>query len=446
MEAMTLKQIAYFFNQQVDIHRVISGVSVDTRTLQPGDIYFALKGERVDGHDFLAEAQSRGAVAAVVSKTFCGANFGLHLIYVEDPLEALQELARRMLALRRVRIVAVTGSVGKTTTKDFIRTLLSMKYRVMASSRNYNSQVGLPLTILNHMKGDEEIVVLEMGMTEGNQIKRLVQIAPPEVALITTVSLVHACNFDSLNHIALAKAEIFSHPHTRLGIFHSDITKYIDLSSLEGNFRKLSFSTSLPDADYYLDNQQHIIHAYLEGKTIQFGRLRIPGKHNLHNFLASVIVARYFNVSWDEILLAIPYLQLPEKRLQFIQHKDILFLNDSYNASEISVKAALETLPVPEEGGRKIAVLGGMAELGKFSEECHQRVGEWALKYVDYIYCLGRECLPIYDVWRKAGRFIELFENRLDMVEALRKFLKPKDVVLLKGSLSKEIWKVLEEF
>jgi UDP-N-acetylmuramoyl-tripeptide--D-alanyl-D-alanine ligase len=173
--------------------------------------------------------------------------------------------------------------------------------------------------------------------------------------------------------------------------------------------------------------------------------LPVPGRHNVHNFLAAVAVARYFAIDWDRIREGAAKLSLPEKRLQFVPKKGMLFLNDSYNASELSVKAALETLPAPKGSGRKIAVLGSMMELGAFSDGCHRRVGEHALGYVDRMFCLGEECLPIQEVWKEAGRPVSLFHDRGDLAAVLKEALEEGDVVLLKGSRSKELWKILDE-
>ncbi|WP_195155572.1 UDP-N-acetylmuramoyl-tripeptide--D-alanyl-D-alanine ligase [Candidatus Protochlamydia phocaeensis] len=447
MRSITLGQMARLLQCSDPLPQsLIQGFSTDSRTLKPGEVFIALSGERVDGHAFLADVKQKGCLAAVVSKSYAGPDFGLALLRVEDPLHALQEMAKSALSRSSSRLVAVTGSIGKTTTKEFIKTLLETRYRVAASPGNSNSQVGIPLSILNHTTGEEEILVLEMGMTTPGNLARLVQIAPPEVAVLTRVALVHACNFESLEDIAWAKAEIFSHSHTRLGVIHRDIANYEAIARL-GNSHKLSFSTNDPRADYQLDSQDgHKLYAHVENQTIDLGSLlQVPGKHNAHNLLAAIAVARHFNVSWEEIKHAIPFLKLPEKRLQFVDFQGILFLNDSYNASELSVKAALETLPQPKEGGSKVAVLGSMMELGKFSADCHRRVGEFALDHVEQIYCLGEECHPILDVWKKAGKPVELFLDRASLVACLKQALKPADVVLLKGSRSKELWKVLEE-
>lgn len=447
MRSLTLNQISAILKQPHSLSpALVKGYCVDTRYLKPGEIFFALKGERVDGHDFLAEAQQKGALAAIVAKDYSSTFSDFPLIYVSDPLRALQDLARHVLAHSSSRVVAITGSLGKTTTKDFVHTLLAGSYRIKASPGNSNSQIGLPLSLLNHTSGQEDILVLEMGMTEPGQILTLTQIAPPEVAVLTAVSLVHACNFNSLEDIAWAKAEVFQHAHTRLGILPVDIPSYQAIVNASP-CRKLSFSVTGQQADYSFDPADPAkLLANLEHQSIEIKNFTLPGRHNRHNLLAAVIVARHFNVSWDEIKERLNLLQLPERRLQFETRKGIVFINDSYNAAELSVKAALETLPQPTGNGRKIAILGSMLELGKFSEDSHRRVGEFALNFVDECYCFGHECQPIYDAWYQAKRPVQLFEDFNELIHCLKENLQAADVVLIKGSRAKQMWKILEEF
>lgn len=446
MRKMALDQAANVLNCKGHFPEApIQGYCTDSRLLNKGELFFALKGEKVDGHAYLNDVQQKGALAAVVSKEYQGDAGDLPLLVVEDPLAALQMLAKTALLQTPVRVVAITGSIGKTSTKEFTKTLLSTQFRVASSPGNSNSQVGIPLAILNHSTGEEEIIVLEMGMTEPGNLTRLVQIAPPEVAVITNVALVHAWNFESIEEIAWAKAEILSHPDTRLAILYQGIPNFSGISRL-GNSRKISFSTTCSEVDFGVDPaDKHLLHDYAAKETVYLGPLPVPGKHNLHNLLAAVAVARYFEIDWQQIKEGISKLELPERRLQFIRRNEILFLNDSYNATELSVKAALETLPQPEGKGRKIAVLGSMMELGKFSDDCHHRVGEHALDHVEELFCLGDECTPMCEVWKNAGRPVSFFKNRSELIACLRERLKPSDIVLLKGSRSKELWKILDE-
>lgn len=423
----------------------LTGAAVDSRLYHPGQLFFALKGGKEDGHSYLAEVAAKGASAAVVDATYEGPSHGLLLIRVQNPLRALQELAKATLGSYPTKVVAVTGSLGKTTTKGFISTLLQERYRVAASPGNSNSQIGAPLAILNEMTGNEEIWVQEMGMTHPGQILDLIKIAPPTIAVLTTVALVHACNFGSLREIAVTKGEIFSHPQTTLGILSRDIEDYSEVALL-GACRKVSFSTENPMADYKLSVTKEGIQITSKDDSCNLPPLNIPGRHNLHNFLAAVAVARNLGLTWDQIRSGMSKLHLLERRLEHIEKKGILFINDSYNASAVSVKAALESLPAPKSGGKRIAVIGEMLELGQFSAQCHLDVAEAALGRVDSMICMGKACEPIVQKWEQEKRPVVWSTNLSKVVEALQQQVKAGDVVLLKGSRANRLWEVLAAY
>ena len=197
----------------------MSGYQIDSRKIEPGNLFFALKGERSDGHKHLRDAVSKGAVGAVVSKGYQGPDFGLILIPVEDVVSSLQELARYFMRECRSKVIGITGSVGKTTTKEFLATLLSGKYKIAKTYLNYNTKLTYPITLLNR-EGDEDVLVVELGMTEPGDIGRLVNIAAPNIAIVTKIAFVHAANFQGeLSEIAKYKTEIFSDPKTSVCIF-----------------------------------------------------------------------------------------------------------------------------------------------------------------------------------------------------------------------------------
>lgn len=418
---------------------------MDSRLVQSGDLFFALPGARLDGHQFIQEAADKGAVAAVVDKALSLDSQKIPLIRVENPLKALQLIAKKILEARKTKVIAVTGSFGKTTAKDFISAILKKKFKIASSPGNSNSQIGLPLSILNHSQGDEDFFILEMGMTHSGHLADLVQVAPPDIALITAVALVHACNFDSIEAIGRAKGEIFSHPRTSLGILDRGIKNFEEVSRI-GDCPKISFSCEDPHADYFLSPFSDGIKIFEKGKlSITLPSLPVPGQHNQHNFLAAVAVARAVGMDWKEISAAQSQLKLPDLRLQKVEKNGITFINDSYNASEKTVKAAFKSLPMPTEGGRRFAVIGEMLELGKFSESCHREVALDALNHVDMMLCMGKGCAPIYDVWQAAEKPVFWRFTREEIVHALRNQLQPGDVVLLKGSRSNQLWKVLEE-
>lgn len=421
-----------------------AGISVDSRLVKPGDIFVALSGDRVDGHHYIEEAFHKGAIAAVVSKSY-SSPLGFALAHVEDTRAFLQKFANIVLAASKATIVAVTGSVGKTTTKNFIAHLVSEKFSTAYSPGNSNSQIGLPLAILNHLEGREKIIVLEMGMSQQGEIANLVKIAPPDMAIITAVGLAHAGNFESLEAIAEAKAELLSHPKTSLGIINRNISAFNSIAK-SSRCPVISYGGAESNADYQIIHTNGFFELLEEKRSrIKFDRLPVAGKHNLDNFLAAAIAANKLGVEWPEIAERMKSLELPQKRLQISEKDGIVFVDDSYNASLMSMKAALSSMPLPRAGHRKIAVLGPMAELGKFSEQCHREVADYALSELDLLFCFGAECLPMRECWEKAGKEIRFFENRISLVTALKNTINSGDVVLIKGSFASGAWKIFEE-
>lgn len=422
-----------------------SGYAVDTRVLEKGQCFVALKGERVDGHSFLQQAAEKQACGAVVSEGYKGDSYGLELLFVEDPLLWLQKKAKEALARSGAKVVAITGSVGKTTTKDFLATLLSKRFHVAFTPGNSNSQVGLPLALLN---GDltAEVWVLEMGLSQEGELERLLEIAPPDWSLLTRVSHAHVAFFPSLAALAKEKAKIFSHPHTQRGIGCAQALA-MDGVAQEGVCEKRSFSLLDEKGGYSLTRCG-------EGRFLSYKGERLsptfqsdlPGAHCDHNLLAALACSWEMGVRGEALVRGVAQIRLPEKRMEKRQIQGITFINDSYNACQESMEAALDHLPNPMEGGRKIAVLGEMRELGSFSHVCHEQVGKHALKRVEALYCLGEGTLPMVQVWKEAHRPVIQELEMEALQKKLREELREGDVVLLKGSCGMALWKVLEAF
>ncbi len=371
-----------------------SGYQIDSRLILPGNLFFAIRGAKHDGHDFLKQVRSLGAYGAVVAKNYLGEDFGLRLFRVDDVGDTLRNLAQKSLAETKIQIVGVTGSVGKTTTKDFIATLLEGKFRVGKTNESQNSKLTFPLTILNRAR-DVEVLVLEMGMSEMGDIERLVKIAPPDVAVLTKVGLAHAAYFPGgVEEIARGKLQIFSHPKT----------------------------FAIADSDYGLPRV-----SIFRGEDYSI----FQEAHLNHNFAAAVEVARYFGMTHDEIQGRIPFLQLPKMRLEKIEKNGILFINDAYNANPESMKAALLCLQTCV-ARKKIAVLGSMLELGKFSAASHREIGERASQIVDHLLVIGNE-------WTYGERFID----HESLSVRLKEIMGEGDVVLIKGSRGMCMEKVL---
>ena len=392
---------------------------VDSRTASTGDLYIALKGARVDGHDFLEEAKKNRCVAALVSRRVA---VDLPQIVVPDPILFLQETISEYIAQHKPRVIAITGSVGKTTTKEFVRQLLSTRYVVAATPGNANSQIGLPLAIFNGFSGDEDFWVLEMGMTHPGQIEHLCKIVPPEISLITHVAAVHVVNFESIEGIAGAKAEIFSHPSTKIG-FINGRAQCLPILLNTGTCSKV------------------VVH---EEETQRRYPKLFQGTHLYQNLALALEVALHVGISPNELDAAVPKLSLAANRMELVEIGGVTILNDAYNASEISTIAALDSLPrcVP---GKKIAVIGQMMDLGKHSEKAHATVAGHALEKVDVMICYGEACRPIYDLWLAAKRPVFWTNDRELLLRHLKDQLKTGDYLLLKGSRSNKLSELIPE-
>ncbi len=443
MSEIPLQAIAQLLGVGCEGELQVSGYQIDSRMVGPGDLFFALKGEKVDGQNYLEEVLQRGAVGAIVRKG-CRPVEGLALLEVEDVEAALSFLAKQSLERHPAEILGITGSVGKTTTKEFAAPLLEGRYKVGKSPASFNSKVTFPLNLLNRT-GDEKLLVLEMGMSEPGELERLTRIAAPDVALVTKISLAHAMNFpEGLDGIARAKAEIFSqYPKTRVAIIDLELLEYSEIAD-SIRAEKITFSIKDRSADYYLsftDGQFRI-----DERGVRAHQFDLPFKesHLLHDFTAALAAARQFGMKWEEIERQIPKLTLPKMRFEQFESGGIRFINDAYNANPASMRAALENLPEPKEGGKKIAVLGSMKELGPFCQEAHVEIGRLAQKHIDLLLCIGDETLPLSDAFGEAKKPFEHFSDQPTLKKRLEEIMRPGDVVLLKGSRSMQLEKIVE--
>ena len=416
---------------------LVTSCEHNSTCVKEGSLFFALKGQKYDGHDFLQEVAGKGAIGAVVDADYQGKSFGLFLFRSKNVLLSLQKLAKNILQTRKKqKIIAVTGSVGKTTTKEFIATLLSRHYKVDKSPGSCNSQVTFPLTILNS-KEDADILLLEMGMSQKKELQRLVDIAPADIAVITKITYAHAANFpQGITEIAKEKMRIFSPQKTKYKIWHRDILHYASIE--EGH----SYSLRDKSAEFYIEKKQDKILFYeKQQKKIEIVA-PFPEEPFLENMLAAVAVARCMGVSYNDIIQDISCLRTLPLRLEKVEKNQILFINDCYNASFASMEAALLTLQNYE--GRKIAVLGEMRDLGNFSFSCHQKIGYLALQCVDEIVCFGKKTLPIVEIFTQNQKPVYFFRKKQLLIEFLQKYLQKKDVVLIKGARSCQLEKLVD--
>lgn len=424
MRNVPIIQIAKYLNIACIESVQVSGYQIDSKMVGEGDLFFALKGKKADGHQFLEEVRARGAVGAVVSKEYVGPDFGLILLRVDDVVQSLQDLARHFMRDSKPVVVGITGSLGKTTTKEFTATLLEGKFKVGKTHLNYNTKLTYPITLLNR-SGDEDVLVVELGMTEPGDIARLVEIAAPDIAVITKIAYVHGAYFErGVVDIAKYKADIFS--KAKKCIFDHALYQYEEaIEKIRGE--RVSFSLTEPSSDYSLENIS----------------CECPYKqsHILHNFLAAVTVAREMGMDWHEIQARTSFLKLPKMRFEEIVKDGVILINDAYNANAESMKAALSHMPEPKVGGRRIAVLGMMVDMGKEHERLHKEVGRFASEHIDHLLVFGNEAAPIYEEFVGVK---ELYSDFHSLSCRLKALVRAGDVVLLKASRSVGMEKLFE--
>lgn len=422
-----------------------SGASLDTRKLLPGHLFFALPGEKSDGHDYLEQAVAKGAAGAVVSRIPPGfQSAGFPLVVVEDVASALREAAVMQRRLFTGPVIAVTGSTGKTSTRDMIAAILREKGPVLSPPSNYNNELGLPLTILS-LTQEHWAMVLEMGMRGLGEIDFLARIAEPRYGIITNVGHTHQELLGSRERIAQAKAELLSHIPGDGGVVLRKEDQDILKPWLSNIRSRVIWIGTARKADIWAENVQ-TNEAGVEFSLCTFSgeecrvRLPVPGKHNIANALSAAAVARFCGIPWETIGKGLGKTALTPMRLEIkrIEDKDITIIDDTYNANPASMLAALDVLTQVSAGKRKIAVLGDMYELGDYSAEGHKIVGA-RTKDLDIAYLITVGHLAREIAWAalEGGKMRERIRSCQDNQEALsylKELIQPGDVILVKGS------------
>lgn len=411
----------------------ITGFSQDSRKVSAGMMYIPLIGERFDGHDFIESAFENGA-SAVISDRVIDRNDKV-VIKVEDTLKALQDMARYLRKNRNVKVVGITGSVGKTSTRDMVYSVIKQRYKTLKTEGNYNNNIGLPLTILR-LK-DEEVMVLEMGMNHLKEMEELSMIALPDISAITNVGTAHIGELGSRENILKAKLEIIAgmKDGSILVINNdNDLLSTIALDTLElvkvaidnvGNFKAKNVILKDDSSSFDL--------TYL-GKVYKV-EVPVPGNHFILNALIAIAIGTRLNISIDKCIQGIKEFELTKKRMDVIELKNNITLVDgTYNASEDSMKSSLDVLATYSR--RKIAVLADMLELGEFSEQLHRNVGKHvAIKNIDLLIVVGNEAKYIASGAKDAGmNNIYYCKDNEEVINYLGNNLCSNDVVLLKGS------------
>ena len=422
---------------------VVTGVSTDTRTLQEGDLFFALKGEHADGSTYVSRAIELGAAGIVVSAESPVPDAGgCPIILVPDTLWALGDLARYYRAKFDVRVVAITGSVGKTTTKEMAASILGRRWRVLKNEANFNNEIGVPLTLFKLDPG-HEVVVLEMAMRGLGEIKRLAQIARPYVGVITNIGISHIERLGSQGAIAASKSEVLGElPPDGIAILNRE-DGYFDFLRDRFSGRVITFGSckqaDVVGARMKLGEAGGCDFVFtVKGAAIQVS-IPVLGQYNVYNALAAGAAAHAMGLDLNTIRDGLESFTPPAMRMELVRSPlGYVVLNDAYNASPASTLAALKTLKSLSGHRRKIAVLGDMLELGDYAPKAHRNIGAaLAENGVDILIAVGDLSRSIAEVARESGfaeSAVQWYADSLEAGAALKKLVTGGDAVLVKGS------------
>lgn len=413
---------------QVRVH----GWSIDSRTLAPGDLFFAIRGERFDGHAFLTDVLQRGAIAAVVSEP-AAARESIQL-RVADTLEALQRVASWARQRWRRPIVAVTGSAGKTSTKDIIAELLSIRFRIGKTIGNLNNHLGVPLTLLR-IPDDVEVGVLELAMNHAGEIRHLASIATPQIGVVTNVGYAHVQAFDSIEGVAAAKRELIEAlPESGTAVLNADDERVARFRNAHTG-RTLTYGFSAGADLRATDLEMTPEAASFAVCGVRF-ETRLTGRHAVSNILAGLAVAKLFDIEVRELVETVAKLAPGHMRGERTSWRGATILNDAYNSNPEAARNMIDVLRA-EPANRRIAVLGEMLELGRLAESLHREVGDYvAHAGVDVLVGVRGVSRFMVDQARRAGmtHAAFFFEDPAQAGAFLRDFVQPGDAILFKGS------------
>lgn len=425
-----------------DARTMVRGWSIDSRTINPGDLFFAIKGENHDGHAYVKNAFERGAIAAVVSE-HVPSHVGT-LLHVPNTLIALQKIGTWARERWAKPIVAVTGSAGKTTTKEIIAALLGTKFRVGKSLGNFNNHIGLPLSLLR-LPDDAQVGVMELGMNHAGEIRALTAMAQPQVGVVTNVGHAHIEAFESIDGIAAAKRELIEGlPEASTAVLNADDPRVRAFSAYAKD-RVVTYGT-VEDAHIRAEDLE------LTPESTEFtcGGIRfhtaLTGRHSVLNILAGLATAFVFNIEFEHVLDAVSRLVPAKMRGERSVRGGITILDDSYNSNPDAVRSMIEVLRT-EPAKRRIAVLGEMLELGNWADALHRDAGAYAANAkIDIVIGIAGAARSLVEGAKDAGipgRNAFFFEEPEQAGEFLKRLVEPGDAILFKGSRGTHVERAL---
>ena len=451
MNSLSLSEIASLSATRLELGNsdlAISHVSTDSRTIKPGDLFVALCGEHFDAHNFLEQVAKAGAAGALVSRDPPpGLPQTFAILRAADTLVAYQNLAANYRKTLPLKVLGITGSNGKTSTKDFAASILGRAFRVTKTEGNFNNHVGLPRTILE-ANSDHQFAVWELGMNHPGEIAALARIASPDAGIITNIGIAHIEFMGSREAIAQEKGALAeaidpggfvvlnADDDFSGSIANRTRARVIFAGIEEGAIRAIEVQQTAAGCEFTIVEGAHRCRA----------QLPVPGLHMVQNAILAVAAGRAFGVSLEECAAGLVSAPLAKARLQIREIHGVQFIDDSYNANPDSMKAALRTLMELDADGKRIAVLGRMLELGEESERGHREVGEAAATLgVDHLISIGNDTIAL--AAEQAGlENSAIAQDASDAAEMLNEIVGPGDLVLIKGSRSSRTELVLDEF
>lgn len=457
MKNLTLENItkacggSLYYADGADMEAEAMGVAIDSRLMQEGYVFVAINGAKVDGHSFIKEVLENGAMAAICEKL--PDNPGGPCILVDNSVKALQALARYYRDQVDVKVVGITGSVGKTSTKEVVAGVLSKKYCTYKTEGNLNNTIGVPLTILR-IRDNMDIAVVEMGINQFGEMSLLTGVAKPDIAIITNIGTCHLEYLNDRDGVLRAKTEIFEGLNQDgLVILCHDDDKLATVESVNGK-RPVFYGIDNEDSDYIATN---IVYHELEGSDFEVvckdksrfsASILLPGKHMVSNALVAVAVAKHFGMTTDEIVDGLADVHSIAGRNNVINLSNITIIDDCYNANPTSTMASIDTLQ--RISGSRVAVLGDMFELGKDEAKLHFDLGSYvAMHMIDKLVCIGKLSKNTYEGAMKAkAACAYYFETVEEALPELLNIITKDDTVLCKASNSmnfKEIVNFLKE-
>ena len=459
MKGMMLSSIAkacngIYFGPEKNKDVTVHGVTLDSRKVDKDSLFIAIKGERSDGHDYIESVYEKGALCCITENEL--ENETHSYIKVESSLQAIKDIAEYYRSVLDVKVIGITGSVGKTSTKETIAAVVSKKYRVLKTLGNFNNEIGLPLTIFR-LTQDDEVAVLEMGISDFGEMTRLTKIAKPDICVITNIGLCHLENLKSRDGILKAKTEIFQSMTTDGSvILNGDDDKLVTIHQVNG---KTPYFFGIENqCEYFADEIENM---GLDGMkaTIHCGKdeafrvvIPIPGHHMVYNALAATVVGKVLGLSKEEIKAGIESLESLSGRNHIIKKNGYTIIDDCYNANPVSMKASIDVISTAI--GRKVCILGDMFELGVDEKKLHYEIGEYlASKEIDVLITVGLFAKEISNAVEDMHKLssndsekcqVSHFDTRDDMLLQLKNIVLTGDTILVKASHGMEFSKVVE--